>query len=122
MQVLLIDDDPHVLEVVSLALEEMGHAVEVLSSARHATEAVTAGTPDVVLVDLQLPGLSGEAWLHDATSGAFGRDSTFVVLSGADEDVLERVVTETCAVGYIRKQDGAETFATSFAKLTGTPG
>ena len=57
--VLVVDDEPALVEVVSTALRARGHRVVVATTGRDALEAASAEPPDVVLLDLGLPDLDG---------------------------------------------------------------
>ncbi|CAN5703207.1 response regulator transcription factor [soil metagenome] len=58
-RVLVIDDDPNVSEVVAAYLEREGCIVEVCSDGEAGLEAALADPPDLVVLDLMLPGLDG---------------------------------------------------------------
>lgn len=57
--ILVCDDEPEVLEVVTAMLDRWGYAVIPATSGRHAVEAAVAGRPDAILLDLIMPGMSG---------------------------------------------------------------
>src|SRR5437667_11426142 len=57
--ILMVDDDPHVLRSLRAALESHGYRVRTATSGPIALEACAAERPDVVLLDLALPGLDG---------------------------------------------------------------
>ena len=57
--VLVVDDDPTVREVLQHYLERDGFAVVVAADGTAALEVMAASVPDLVLLDLQLPGLDG---------------------------------------------------------------
>jgi DNA-binding response OmpR family regulator len=57
--VLVVDDDPTVSEVVSRYLVRAGYAVEVVSDGLQALVAADARPPDLVVLDLMLPGMHG---------------------------------------------------------------
>jgi len=57
--VLVVDDDPTVSEVVSRYLDHAGYRVDVLGDGALALAAALADPPDLVVLDLMLPGLSG---------------------------------------------------------------
>ncbi len=123
MKVVVIDDDPTVLEVAQATLEQMGHETTTRSSALGASAWILAERPDVVLVDLGMPALPGDEWLRLVTreglATADGYMPTFVVLSSRPEDELAQVVADTCAVGFIAKQGGPEHFEATFKELVG---
>ena len=57
--ILMVDDDPHVLRSLRAALESHGYRVRTAASGPIALEACAEERPDVVLLDLALPGLDG---------------------------------------------------------------
>jgi DNA-binding response OmpR family regulator len=58
-RVLVVDDDPTVAEVVSRYLEHAGFLVETVADGAVALDRATADPPDLVVLDLMLPGLDG---------------------------------------------------------------
>ncbi len=59
MRILLIDDDPDVLEVLSRFLSDRGYHVETAADGKAGLTALRRDPPDVILLDLALPKLSG---------------------------------------------------------------
>src|SRR5207245_9808658 len=57
--ILMVDDDPHVLRSLRAALESHGYDGRSATCGPSALEACAAERPDVVLLDLALPGLDG---------------------------------------------------------------
>src|SRR6266567_3752166 len=57
--ILMVDDDPHVLRSLRAALESHGYRVRSAPNGAIALESCAAERPDVVLLDLALPGLDG---------------------------------------------------------------
>src|SRR5215813_5021242 len=57
--ILMVDDDPHVIRSLRAALESHGYEVRAAGSGPMALEACATERPDVVLLDLALPGLDG---------------------------------------------------------------
>jgi len=57
--VLVIDDDAQTLDVIQEVLREDGYSVTVCSDAKQALSAFKQTTPDVVLLDIMMPGLDG---------------------------------------------------------------
>jgi DNA-binding response OmpR family regulator len=58
-RVLVVDDDPTISDVVRRYLERDGHRVEVVGDGIAALERAAAEPPDLVVLDLMLPGMSG---------------------------------------------------------------
>ena len=57
--VLVADDDPDILSIVSLCLEAKGYLVHTAVNGREAVEMATAHHPDLILMDMMMPELSG---------------------------------------------------------------
>jgi two-component system CheB/CheR fusion protein len=58
-RVLVVDDDPDIAEIVCLVLAGYGHRCHTAACGQRALELATAVHPDVVLVDINLPDMSG---------------------------------------------------------------
>lgn len=59
MRVLLAEDEANIAESISFLLERAGFEVTVENDGRKALEAVMADVPDVLVLDVMLPGLDG---------------------------------------------------------------
>ncbi|MCC1491774.1 response regulator transcription factor [Cognatishimia sp. F0-27] len=57
--VLVIEDEPNIIEAISFVLKRAGWNVETHSTGSTAAEAVRAKAPDVLILDVMLPGRSG---------------------------------------------------------------
>src|SRR5262245_49443171 len=58
-RVLLIDDEPQLCQVISLVLKGHGHTVDVAASGPMALEIAGRMPPEIAIVDVTLPGMSG---------------------------------------------------------------
>jgi len=58
-RILLVDDEPMVLRVLSRALENAGYRVETLRNGQEALEAIRNGEPDAMVTDIDMPRMTG---------------------------------------------------------------
>src|SRR5215212_2105103 len=58
-RVLVVEDDPDIAELIRHYLEKGGHTVETLGSGATVLPRVRAERPDLIVLDLMLPGLDG---------------------------------------------------------------
>ena len=57
--ILVVDDDPAQRELLGGFVESLGHGVQEAASAEEALESIRRAVPDMVLLDVRLPGMSG---------------------------------------------------------------
>ncbi len=70
LHVLIVDDSPEVLRALQEAVQHLGHHGEVAASANDAQTLLARQAYDVVLIDLEMPGMNGLALARDIRSGA----------------------------------------------------
>lgn len=58
-KVLVIDDEPEITDIVQTFLTESGYSVDVLNNARDAVTRAKEFKPDVILLDIMMPGADG---------------------------------------------------------------
>jgi two-component system, OmpR family, response regulator len=62
--ILLIDDDPNIRKLARMSLEKVGHFhVMVAASGQEALDMILSPIPDVIVLDLMMPGLDGKQTL-----------------------------------------------------------
>jgi CheY-like chemotaxis protein len=67
LKILVVDDDALSRDLIALLLTHEGHSIETVDSGEAAIAHLTGatGSPDLVLADLQMPGISGSALAHN---------------------------------------------------------
>jgi two-component system OmpR family response regulator len=60
-RIVVVDDEPHILDLVATALRYEGFAVETAASGSQALDLVSRSEPDLVILDVMLPDLDGYA-------------------------------------------------------------
>ena len=58
-KILIVDDEPNMLRLVGLALEPQGYGIAVAQNAREALDKILADAPDLIILDVMLPGVGG---------------------------------------------------------------
>lgn len=79
--VLLIEDEPNIVEAISFVLERDGWTVRIHSDGATATEAVERTKPEVLILDVMLPGRSGFDILKDLRSSEATADLPILMLT-----------------------------------------
>jgi DNA-binding response OmpR family regulator len=100
-RILVVDDEPHIREVVRAYLARDGHAVVTAADGDAALEIARRDAPDLVVLDVMLPLRSGFDVLRELRAG--GSTAAVVMLTARDE-VIDRVAgLETGADDYVTK-------------------
>lgn len=102
-KVLLIDDDETFLGAVRRLLTAAGMEVVTSASALQLPKLVQKEKPDLILLDIEMPALSGEHVLDLAGLFDFLRTTPIVLHSAKSDEELQSLVDRSHAVGYIRK-------------------
>ena len=102
-KVLVVDDDPNVGLLISAVLKKYNYAVTTLYGGSEVLAFLKDNTPDLILLDLRMPGIDGYALCKRIREAPATRDIPVIILSGVSE-VDARVTTiELGADDYITK-------------------
>jgi len=106
--VLVVDDDPHIRQLVSVNLRYREYEVDEAPDGATAISKMEQTVPDLVIVDLVMPGVSGTQvceWIrgHDL-------DTPIMVLSAYGEEQLKVGALDAGADDYVTKPFGADEF------------
>lgn len=78
--ILIVDDEPNILMCLQAFLEDSGYQIATANNGQEALDAITANPPDMLILDLNMPKMSGHELLKH-TSASFP-DMPKLVLSG----------------------------------------
>ncbi len=99
--ILVVDDEPHIREVVGSYLVREGHEVRYADDGDAALASALEDEPDLIVLDVMLPGRSGFDVLRELRTA--GRRSAVILLTARD-DVIDRVAgLEIGADDYVTK-------------------
>jgi CheY-like chemotaxis protein len=97
-KILVIDDDPVIVRYLQALLEDNGYAVCTASSSMEGLQRVRTEKPDLITLDLQMPGDWGPRFYRKLRQDKDLRDTPVLVISGIDGD---HAIKD--AVGFIPK-------------------
>jgi CheY-like chemotaxis protein len=101
--ILVADDDPDILSIVSMSLETQGYTVHKATNGREAVDLAREHHPDLILMDMMMPVVSGYEAVGELKADAATRDIVIVGLSAkAMATDMERA-TDAGIDGYITK-------------------
>lgn len=88
IHVAIIDDDPMVLNLISLILRDEQFKVTTISSASQALTLLPQTVPDVICCDLMMPGMSGIDFLKARQQESVLVDVPVIIISGSGSEHL----------------------------------
>ena len=98
---LLVDDDPDLLRLLTIRLKSNGYGVTAVESGQRALAAIAAARPDLVLTDLRMEGMDGMA-LFEEIQGAYpGLPVIILTAHGSIPDAV--AATKRGVFGYLTK-------------------
>lgn len=101
-RVLVVDDDPHVGELLELYARRDGITVDSVADGAEALEYLQKNTPDLVILDLNLPTMDGLEICRTLRSGSW-RWIPIIMLTARDEEADRVVGLEIGADDYVTK-------------------
>lgn len=101
-RILIVEDSPDNMKLFSTILGLKGHAVTGLPGGEGLLEAIQRTTPDLVLMDIQLPGKDGFALLQEIRQSPSSRLRVIALTAHAMTGDRERAL-DTGFDGYITK-------------------
>ncbi len=98
--ILVVDDDPHILEVISFALERAGFDQQAARDGKQALEKFQSGTPDLIVLDISLPEMDGLDVCREIRKTS---NVPILFLSSRDEEIDRIIGLEIGGDDYVSK-------------------
>lgn len=102
-RILVVDDQPANLEVVGAVLGRLGHEIIPAADGPTALKRLTLGKPDLILLDLLMPGMGGHEICTQVKANPEWHDIPVIFLSAADDKDFVVRALGAGAVDYITK-------------------
>jgi len=102
-KILVVDDEEDILDLVEYNLKQNGYKVSCISTGEEVLETVHSYKPDLILLDLMLPGVDGFDVCKDLKSQPETKDIPVIMLTAKSEDIDVVTGLELGADDYITK-------------------
>lgn len=102
-QLLVVDDELHIQELLKFNLEKEGYQVETASDGMMAVEKAEQLLPDLILLDVMLPGMSGLEVCRALHSKVSTQNIPIIMLTARSEEIDKVLGLEMGADDYITK-------------------
>jgi DNA-binding response OmpR family regulator len=102
-RVLIADDEPNIVASLEFLMEQAGYEVKVAASGQEALELVASFRPDLVLLDVMMPGKNGYEVCQSLKSDPATRAVKVIMLSAKGRDIEVAKGLELGADAYVTK-------------------
>ncbi|MFN2148943.1 MAG: response regulator [Anaerolineales bacterium] len=91
--ILIVDDQMSTLDLMAATIRILGHEPQIANSAPQALRLIASNPPDLVLLDLMMPGMNGLEMLKQLrTSTENSQPPVVVITAGGEYDIEDRVL------------------------------
>ena len=118
-KVLVVEDNPANMTLSTFLLESAGHNVLKATDAETGVALATAEQPDLILMDIQLPGMDGLRATALLKGGAATRDIPVIALTALAMKGDEERIRKAGCDGYIAKPLSYKDFLTTISSELG---
>lgn len=109
-KIMIVDDSEIILEMVKCILEEAGYEVITRDSPFGTAVAASTEKPDLILLDVSMPALSGDRIVEVVKDNQKLRDVKVCLFSDRSVRELNELVSSCGADGFIQKTDDDSDF------------
>ena len=102
-RILIIEDEPNIIELVAYNLEKEGWLVSKAQTGEEGWEKIQAEHPDIILLDLMLPGIDGMEICRRTRQNKLTRDIPIIILTAKAEEADRVLGLESGADDYVTK-------------------
>jgi DNA-binding response OmpR family regulator len=104
MQILVVEDQDSIRSLIEVLVSARGHKVMAVASGAKALELAFQSTPDIVLLDLHLPGqYDGFAVCEKLRAAAATKNTPVIIISAKDDAAARARATEVGATAFYGK-------------------
>ncbi|MCC6422966.1 MAG: response regulator transcription factor [Phycisphaerales bacterium] len=117
-RVLLVDDDPDILTSMQAAFEPTGAEVELANNGNKAVEMAEKLQPDLIVLDMMLPGRSGFLVLEKLKARKPRNTKPFVIMITGNQGARHKMYAESLGVSeYFTKPVKMDKLITTAERL-----
>ena len=103
MRVLIVDDSPTEMHILSTMMEKMGHTVITANNGEEGVTTAVAELPDLVLMDVVMPGINGFQATRQLNKDATTKNIPVIIVSTKDQATDKMWGQRQGAKGYVTK-------------------
>jgi DNA-binding response OmpR family regulator len=103
-RILVVEDDLGIQAFLEMALVDEGFDVSLASNGRVALELMTSVEPDLILLDMWMPGMDGRTFLEHYRRLP-GKNTPIIIMTAYDDSVRDGTILDTASDCLIKPFD-----------------
>jgi DNA-binding response OmpR family regulator len=104
-KIAIVEDDPTIAQMYRFKFEAEGFDVEVADNGSQGLKLIEQMSPDIVLLDLMMPEMTGDEVLKRLRASAWGKDTKVIVLTNVGEQEIPPAIRKLGVSDVILKAD-----------------
>ena len=104
-KVAIIEDDPAISQMYRFKFEAEGYSVETAENGKLGLKLAEKMKPDIILLDLMMPEMTGDEMLEKLRGTAWGKDIKVIILTNMGEQEIPDRVKQLSVSDVILKAD-----------------
>ena len=104
-KVAIIEDDIAISQMYRIKFEAEGYNVETADNGKVGLELIDSMKPDIVLLDLMMPIMTGDVMLAELRKTDYGKNLKVIILTNMGEQEVPATVKELGVSAFILKAD-----------------
>ena len=104
-RIAIIEDDPVINQMYRMKFEADGFEVQLADNGQRGVALVESFKPDLILLDIKMPTMDGDAALAEIRKHNWGKDIPVIILTNLGEEEAPKTLRELGIHSYIVKAD-----------------
>ena len=104
-KIAIIEDDPVISQMYRMKFESDGFDVQLANDGEHGVALVKEYSPDLILMDLQMPEMDGATALAHIRKSDWGKDIPVIILTNLGEEEAPKEIRALGIHSYIVKAE-----------------
>lgn len=117
-KIAIIEDDVTILEMYKMKFELSGFKVATASNGVEGLDMIEQFNPDIILLDLMMPEMTGDQMLTELRKKAWGKDVKVIVLTNVSKDEIPHHIWKLDISDYIIKASATPQMVVDHAQTT----
>lgn len=104
-KVAIIEDDIAISQMYRLKFETEGYEVQTADNGKLGLELIEQFKPDIILLDLMMPEMTGDQMLTELRKKSWGKNITVIILTNMGEEEAPKILRELGVHSFIVKAE-----------------